>query len=181
MSSEHQKLPLTCDAETISFCQIFSNRLDRSSRKIHNSTTEPSVEKWFFNNKSGTGIFTDILEDFATEMGKPRIDAIQGMQDYFADLQTEFGFIEAMHDKVVKVDGNKYQYRIVNNFKELNAAMEENALKIGISTVGGKNWIDRLRALTVEVKGTATRHYKVREAAVVFEVRKVLESWWPGT
>jgi microsomal dipeptidase-like Zn-dependent dipeptidase len=89
-----------------------------------------SIEKWFFNNRSGTGLLADILEDFATEMGKPRIDVIQGMEDYFSDLMLEFGFMTAMHNVTVKVDGTKYQYRIVNNFQELNAAMEENTAKI---------------------------------------------------
>jgi hypothetical protein len=89
-----------------------------------------SIEKWFFNNKAGTGEITDILENFATEMGKPRIDAVQNMQNYFADLVMEFGFMEQMHNKAVEIDGKKYQYRIVNNFHELKAAMEENKEKI---------------------------------------------------
>jgi len=89
-----------------------------------------SIEKWFFNNKAGTGEIADILENFATEMGKPRIDTVQNMQNYFADLAMEFEFMEQMHNKTLEIDGKKYQYRIVNNFHELKAAMEENAEKI---------------------------------------------------
>ena len=85
-----------------------------------------SIEKWFFNNKLGVGFIADILEDFATELGKPRIDAIQGMTDYWADLMMEFSFLQQMHNKPVTIDGHKFKYVIVNNFGELEAAVAEN-------------------------------------------------------
>ncbi len=86
-----------------------------------------SIEKWFFNNKMGTGAIADILENFATEIGKPRINAIQAIKDYWSDLQQEYSFLQQMHNKTVNVDGNKYKYVIVSNFTELKAAMDENA------------------------------------------------------
>ena len=85
-----------------------------------------SIEKWFFNNKAGTGFIADILEDFATELGKPRIDAIQGMQNYFDDLEQEISFLTQMHNKSVTIDGTKYRYIIVKNFTELEQAMLDN-------------------------------------------------------
>src|SRR5205085_899703 len=57
-------------------------------------------------------------------------DAIQGIQDYFADLMQEFTFLEQMNNQPVDIDGNKHVYRIVNNFVELQAAMEENKTNI---------------------------------------------------
>src|SRR5678810_1090023 len=42
----------------------------------------------------------------------------------------EFDFIEQMHNHIVEIDGSLYQYRIVNNFPELQAAMMENAARI---------------------------------------------------
>lgn len=85
-----------------------------------------SIEKWFFNNKLGKGFIADILEDFATELGKPRIDAIQNIKDYWSDLAQEFSFLQQMHNKPVVIDGHKYKYVIINNFGELTAAIEEN-------------------------------------------------------
>ncbi len=85
-----------------------------------------SIEKWFFNNKLGKGFISDILGDFASELGKPRIDAIQGMKDYFDDLKQELSFLQQMHNKPVTIDSNKYKYVIVNDFRELTAAIEEN-------------------------------------------------------
>ncbi len=85
-----------------------------------------SVEKWFFNNKLGKGFISDILADFATELGKPRIDAIQNMKDYWDDLLKEISFLQQMHNKPFTIDGSKYKYVIVNNFTELKAAISEN-------------------------------------------------------
>jgi microsomal dipeptidase-like Zn-dependent dipeptidase len=89
-----------------------------------------TIEKWFFNNKLGTGIISDILDDFAAELGKPRIDAIQGMQNYFTDLMQEYAFLEQMHNRPLNIDGKDHVYRIVNNFSELKAAVEENDMNI---------------------------------------------------
>lgn len=89
-----------------------------------------SIEKWFFNNRLGTGDISDILDEFASELGKARIDAIQGMQDYFQDLMQEYSFLEQMNDQPVNIDGVKYAYRLVNNFAELEAAIEANRANI---------------------------------------------------
>ncbi len=37
------------------------------------------VEKYFFNNKLGTGRLTDLIDDFVSEFDTPRINAIEGM------------------------------------------------------------------------------------------------------
>ncbi len=89
-----------------------------------------AIEKWFFNNKLGTGIIADILEDFATEVTKPRINEIQGMQNYFQDLLHEFSFLDQMNDTVVNIDGNEYAYKIVHNFAELKAVEEQNEAEL---------------------------------------------------
>ncbi len=89
-----------------------------------------AIEKWFFNNKLGTGEIADILEDFASELGKPRINAIQSMEDYYADLVLEYSFLEQMHNTAVNIDGKKFVYRIVNNFLELKVAVLENEMNI---------------------------------------------------
>ena len=98
-----------------------------------------SIEKWFFNNKLGKGFISDILADFATELGKPRIDSIQNMKDYWADLQQEFSFLQQMNNKPVNIDGNKYKYVIVNNFTALKAAIEENETTIATESKAAIN------------------------------------------
>ena len=93
------------------------------------------IEKWFFNNKLGTGILSDILGDFATEIGIKRINAIQGTTDYFKDLLHEFDFLDQMNGKLVEIDGNTYMYQIVRNFDQLNKIIAANGSAINT----GKN------------------------------------------
>ncbi|MGI8635382.1 MAG: membrane dipeptidase [Segetibacter sp.] len=86
-----------------------------------------TIEKWFFNNKLGTGIIADVMENFATEVGEARINEIQGIQDYFEDLQKEFSFLEQVNNTVVTIHGHRYAYSIVHSFSELNALAAANA------------------------------------------------------
>src|SRR5256885_13285805 len=46
-----------------------------------------SVEKFFFKNKLGAGFIADLVDDFVSEFGQPRINAIQGVTDYWADFK----------------------------------------------------------------------------------------------
>ncbi len=89
-----------------------------------------AIEKWFFNNKLGTGIVADFLEDFATEVSNPRINEIQGMENYFQDLLREFSFLDQMNGTVVNIDGNEYAYKIAHNFAELKAIKEQNETEL---------------------------------------------------
>ncbi len=85
-----------------------------------------TIEKWFFNNKLGTGVVADVLENFATELGSQRINAIQHITDYYSDLQLEFAFLEQLSGKVVTIDHQRYSYKVVSNFAALSALMQEN-------------------------------------------------------
>jgi microsomal dipeptidase-like Zn-dependent dipeptidase len=89
-----------------------------------------TIEKWFFNNKLGTGILADILEDFATQVGPDRINEIQGIQNYFKDLLKEYSFLEQANEVVVDIDGNNYAYKIVHNFNELKAVANQNEIEL---------------------------------------------------
>ena len=90
------------------------------------------VEKYFFNNKLGTGRITDLIDDFASEFDTPRIDTIEAMTDYWADYQTEMSFMEDGHEaaypdkNVIKIDGQWITYRLAKNFAELQANIEQN-------------------------------------------------------
>src|SRR5690606_29244790 len=79
------------------------------------------VEKFFFKNKLGTGSISDAIDGFASEFGKHRINAIEGMNDYWEDLMREVAFMEAMENKPVKIDGQWCTYRFPKNFAELQA------------------------------------------------------------
>ena len=90
------------------------------------------VEKYFFKNKLGTSSITDLIDDFAAEFEKPRINAIEAMTDYWTDFKLEMKFMDegqeiADPDKnVVKIDGHWCTYRLAKNFAELQANIDQN-------------------------------------------------------
>lgn len=92
-----------------------------------------TIEKWFFNNKLGTGIISDVLEDFATQVGKARINEIQGIENYFHDLLKELSFLDQVNGTVVNIDGNNFAYKMVRSFKELKAIAEQNEIELKLN------------------------------------------------
>ncbi|MEL6969079.1 MAG: peptidase M19 [Bacteroidota bacterium] len=73
-----------------------------------------------FNNNGNT---VDKLLDKVTLFGKPRIDYIQGIQDYFPDLEKEYTFQIANADKVKTIHGKKYSYHFVKDYNELETLL----------------------------------------------------------
>jgi hypothetical protein len=88
-----------------------------------------SVEKFFFKNKLGTGAITDVVDDFVAEFGKPRINAIESMKDYWQDLLQEISFLKDQENHAVKIDGHWYTYNLPVNFVALqqNISLNEAA------------------------------------------------------
>jgi len=85
-----------------------------------------SVEKFFFKNKLGTGIIGDLVDDFVSEFGRNRIDAIQGMKDYWLDFKREMQFLGDMENVPVKIDGYWYTYKIPADFDSLQKNISSN-------------------------------------------------------
>jgi Membrane dipeptidase (Peptidase family M19) len=85
-----------------------------------------TTEQPFFKNKLGADVIGDLVDDFAAEFGRPRINAIQEMKDYWADFMNEMKFMEEREHNVIKVDGHWYTYSLVNNFAELQQSIEQN-------------------------------------------------------
>ncbi len=85
-----------------------------------------SIEKFFFKNKLGSAIISDLLNDFVAGFRKPRIDAIQNMQDYWKDFLLEKDFMEQGHGRAVKFDGQYHTYKIATGFNDLILHSQEN-------------------------------------------------------
>ncbi len=88
------------------------------------------LEKGFVMNKLGTRLTGDLLNDLVIGIGRKRIDHIQAMKDYFTDLKLEYDFYKQLDGHRYKIDGEWYQYRIVNGFDEIDSPIDE-----GVNTI----------------------------------------------
>ena len=84
------------------------------------------VEKGFFNNELGDGFISDLAADFITSVSKPRVDYIQGIKNYFEDVNREYQFYRQLHGQTVQTDGGTYKYLMVKNFGEIDQYMASN-------------------------------------------------------
>ena len=91
------------------------------------------VEKWFFVNKIKNEFIKDIASNFATGVGKKRVDAVQKMTNYFKDLEMEYDFYRQLDGEEERINKEKYRYKLVNNYNEIEAIKANN--QNGINTI----------------------------------------------
>ncbi|MCK0155975.1 dipeptidase [Cellulophaga sp. F20128] len=77
------------------------------------------LEKWFFENKIKSEFIKDISANFATGVGKKRVDHIQGIKDYFKDLEMEYDFYKQLDDTIITLPEGKFKYKLVKNYEEI--------------------------------------------------------------
>jgi microsomal dipeptidase-like Zn-dependent dipeptidase len=85
-----------------------------------------ATEQAFFKNKLGTGIIGDLIDDFAAGFGRPRINTIQGLTDYWADFMNEMKFMKECENNAVNIDGHWFTYNLPKNFNELQQNISSN-------------------------------------------------------
>lgn len=97
------------------------------------------MEKGFVMTKVGTKLPGDVMGNLVTGVGKERINHVQGMTDYFTDLEMEYNFYKQMDGQQVKIDGRWYQYKIVSNFNEIgeNHDLPVKTIYVILSIEGG--------------------------------------------
>jgi len=85
------------------------------------------LEKWFVRNKMNNELLLDLASNFALGIGAKRIDYIQGITDYFKDLEDQYDFYKQLDGKIVKLPEGKFRYKLVRNYSEIEAIKKENA------------------------------------------------------
>ena len=83
------------------------------------------IEKWFFVNKIKNEFIKDIASNFATGVGKKRVDAVQAMNDYFKDLEMEYDFYRQLDGKVIKLPEGKFRYKLVKSYDDIEIVKAE--------------------------------------------------------
>ncbi len=84
------------------------------------------IEKWFFANKIKNEFIKDIASNFATGVGKKRVDAVQAMTNYFKDLEMEYDFYKHLDGKVIKLPEGKFRYKLVKSYSEIETIKARN-------------------------------------------------------
>ncbi len=87
-----------------------------------------ATEQGFFKNKLGTGLIADLVDDFAAGFGRPRINTLQGIKDYWQDFIHEMNFLEECENNPVQIDQHWYTYNLPADFSELQANIASNEL-----------------------------------------------------
>lgn len=82
------------------------------------------IEKYFFENKLESEFLKDILANFATGVGKKRVDDVQGMTNYFMDLEREYDFYMQLNNVGFTLPEGRFKYRLVRNYADIVAVME---------------------------------------------------------
>ncbi len=115
------------------------------------------IEKGFFVNRITNEFLRDLTANFATGVGKKRIDAVQGMTNYFKDLQMELDFYRQLDKKVVQLPEGAYRYQLVRNYNEIQTLIEDK--KNPITTI----------AVVLSIEGMHVLNNKLDQAPVEFD------------
>lgn len=83
------------------------------------------IERGFFDNKLGKGEFSDMVLNFITSVSKPRIDFVQGVTDYFSDLENEYNYYKQLSGQTITLaDNMPYKYVIAKNGTDVQLIAE---------------------------------------------------------
>ncbi len=83
------------------------------------------IERSFFANKTGTGKLSDLAGNFITGVGKPRVDYIQGIKNYWEDLLREYAFFEKLNNVPVSMDGRLCKYVLAKSFADMQSNLDD--------------------------------------------------------
>ena len=88
------------------------------------------IEKWFFANKINNEFIKDIASNFATGVGKKRVDAVQALTNYFEDLEMEYDFYKQLDGVVKRLPEGKFRYKLVKSYDEIERIKAEDHDKL---------------------------------------------------
>ncbi len=83
------------------------------------------LEKWFVRNKMKNELILDLAANFALGVGDKRIDHIQGIKDYFLDVERQYDFYRQLDGKVIMLPDGKFRYKLVRNNQEIEAIRQK--------------------------------------------------------
>ena len=128
------------------------------------------LEKGFVNNAIDSDTLNDLLLNFATGLGDDRIDFLQGMTDYYKDLELEYEFYRQCHGHKVSLPEGRYQYKLVRSYDEIEEIRRSEGTSADIKTLCMVMSIEGLHVLNTGLG------YQP-DPQVVLENLKKIKSW----
>jgi microsomal dipeptidase-like Zn-dependent dipeptidase len=110
-------------------------------------------EQGFFKPLDIEGRPADLITDLVTGLSVKRIDYIQSHGSYFKDLEEEYKFLKALEGKIYKVGREKYTYKIINSYSEIEALARPSE----VHTIGIFLSIEGLHVLNCGMEEAADR------------------------
>jgi len=92
------------------------------------------LEKWFVRNKMKPELLLDIGANFALGVSDKRIDFIQGIKDYFEDLEREYNFYREIDGKLIKLKKGQYRYKLVRHIGDIETYESMDEIQ-GVKTI----------------------------------------------
>ena len=90
------------------------------------------VERDFFRNKLGQAVVSDLVNDFITGVGKPRVDNIQNQNNYFQDLELEYDFYKQLNNVPVTTYSGDFKYVIASSYSQIQRCRDTDPLRDNI-------------------------------------------------
>ncbi|MCE2612169.1 dipeptidase [Flavobacteriaceae bacterium D16] len=93
------------------------------------------LEKWFVRNKIKNELILDLASNFALGVGDKRIDYIQGIDDYYQDLEDQYQFYLQLDGKEFRLAEGRFRYKLVRNYEEIAAIQKSEKDGRGVRTI----------------------------------------------
>lgn len=82
------------------------------------------IERGFFRNSLGENYVNENVNAFISSIGRNRVQVVEDIRDYFADLSAEYAFYRELDGKPVMLDEGPARYRLVRNWAEIERWQE---------------------------------------------------------
>lgn len=92
------------------------------------------LEKWFVRNSMKPELLLDIGANFALGVSDARIDFVQGITDYFEDLEREYQFYRQIDGQLIRLREGEYRYKLVRHYEDIESYRDRDEVQ-GVETI----------------------------------------------
>lgn len=136
------------------FSQANGGSLARGGVSVICASLYP-LERPFVQNALPGDLTRDLLSNLALGIGDRRIDHLQGLTDYFSDLEAEYDFYRQQNGKRVRLPEGVFQYKLVKNYAEIRQ-VRSNQEK-GVQTICMVPTIEGLHVLNTNLDANPSK------------------------